>query len=63
VFAIDLTGSRRKIAVDDPRRWDRVGDNAAENDITGSESLLIGRDFGVGTDIESAPNGSLFVVS
>jgi hypothetical protein len=26
-----------------------------KQDITDSESLLIGRDFGVGTDIESAP--------
>jgi hypothetical protein len=41
----------------------RVADNAAKNDLTESESLLIGSDFGVGTDIEGAPNGSLFVGS
>jgi hypothetical protein len=45
------------------RLRDRVADNAAENDITESESLLIGRDFGVGTNIETGPNGSLLVVS
>jgi hypothetical protein len=28
-----------------------------------SESLLIGRDFGVVTDIQTAPNGNLIVVS
>lgn len=28
-----------------------------------SESLLIGRDFGIGTDIETGPNGNLYVVS
>ena len=32
-------------------------------DITESETLLFGRDFGVGTDIETGPNGNLFVVS
>jgi hypothetical protein len=33
------------------------------NDLTESESLLIGRDFGVVTDIETGPGGGLFVVS
>jgi len=28
-----------------------------------SETLLIGRDFGIVTDIETGPNGNLFVVS
>ena len=40
-----------------------VADNLAPFDITESESLLFGRDFGVGTDIETGPNGNLFVVS
>jgi aldose sugar dehydrogenase len=31
--------------------------------MTESESLLIGRDFGVVTDIETAPGGELLVVS
>jgi hypothetical protein len=63
LFHFELAGSRRKIAVDDSRLRDRVADNAAENDITGSERLLIGSDFGVGTNIETWPNGSLLVVS
>jgi glucose/arabinose dehydrogenase len=63
LFRFNLTGNRRAIAVDDPRLKDRVADNNAKNDITESESLLIGRDFGVTTDIETAPNGNLFVVS
>ncbi len=63
LFRFDLTGNRRNIAVDDPRLEDRVADNTAKHDITESESLLIGRDFGVGTDIETGPNGNLFVVS
>ena len=32
-------------------------------DQTESESLLIGKDFGITTDIQSGPNGNLFVVS
>jgi len=63
LFHFNLTGNRRKIAVDDPRLQDRVADNLAKHEITESESLLIGRNFGVVTDIETGPNGNLFVVS
>ena len=63
LFHFNLTGNRRMIGVDDPRLADRVADNVAKNDITESESLLFGTDFGVGTDIETGPNGNLFVVS
>ena len=40
-----------------------MADNLAKHDITESESLLIGRDFGVVTDIETGPDGNLYVVS
>jgi aldose sugar dehydrogenase len=63
VFRFDLTGSRRQIAVSDPRLGDRVADNNAKHDITESETLLFGSNFGVGTDIQTGPNGNLFVVS
>jgi glucose/arabinose dehydrogenase len=63
LFHFNLTGNRQKIGVDDPRLRDRVADNLAKHEITESESLLIGRNFGVGTDIETGPNGNLFVVS
>lgn len=63
LFHFNLTGNREKIAVDDPRLEDRVADNLAKYDITESESLLIGRDFGVATDIQTGLNGNLFVVS
>jgi aldose sugar dehydrogenase len=63
LFHFNLTGNRRKIGVDDPRLEDRVADNLDKHEITESESLLIGRDFGVITDIETGPNGNLFVVS
>lgn len=63
LFHFNLTGNRRMIAVDDPRLEDRVADNLAKHEITESESLLIGRDFGIATDIATGPNGNLFVVS
>ena len=68
-----LTGNRRNVAVDDPRLKDGVADNlnkpsatdptANAEAIIESESLLFGRNFGVVTDIETGPNGNLFLVS
>jgi glucose/arabinose dehydrogenase len=63
LFRFNLTGNRRKIAVDDPRLEDRVADNLAKFEITESESLLFGTGFGIGTDVHTGPNGNLFVVS
>jgi len=63
LFRMQLTGNRQKIAVDDPRLEDRVADNNHKFDITESESLLFGRNFGIATDIQTGPNGNLFVVS
>jgi len=63
LFDFNLAGNRKKIGVDDPRLEDRVADNLAKHEITESESLLIGRDFGVVTDIETGPNGHLYAVS
>jgi glucose/arabinose dehydrogenase len=63
LFHFNLAGNRRKIGVDDPRLEDRVADNLCKFDITESESLLIGRNFGTVTDIVTGPNGNLFVVS
>ena len=63
LFRFNLTGNRQKIAVDDPRLADRVADNVHKFDITESETLLIGRNFGVGPEVQTGPNGNLFVVS
>src|SRR5262245_4498152 len=63
LFRFNITGNRKKIGVDDPRLQDRVADNVCKFDITESESLLFGRDFGIATDIQTGPNGNLFVVS
>jgi len=63
LFRLNLTGNRRAIGVDDPRLNDRVADNLHKWEITESESLLIGRNFGVGTDIQQGPDGHLYLVS
>jgi glucose/arabinose dehydrogenase len=63
LFRFNLTGNRRRIAVDDPRLEDRVADNVHKWEITESETLRFGRDFGIGTDVQTGPNGNLYVVS
>jgi aldose sugar dehydrogenase len=63
LFRFRLTGDRRNIAVDDPRLADGVADNGDFHELTESESLIIGRDFGIVTDIKTGPHGHLFVVS
>ncbi|MBA3515497.1 MAG: PQQ-dependent sugar dehydrogenase [Pyrinomonadaceae bacterium] len=63
LFRFKLTDDRRNIAPTDPLLADRVADNTAKYDITESSSLLFGRSFGVATDIQTGPNGNLFVVS
>lgn len=63
LFRLKLTFDRRTIAVLDLRLLDRVADNRCKFDITESETLLFGRNFGIGTDIQTGPNGNLFVVS
>jgi glucose/arabinose dehydrogenase len=63
LFRFNLTRDRRRIDVSDRRLLDRVADNRRKWEITESETLLIGRNFGVVPDIVSGPNGNLFVVS
>ena len=63
LFRFNLTGNRQQIGVDDPRLEDRVADNNAKFDITESESLLAGRNFGIAPDVQTGPGGTLFVVS
>jgi aldose sugar dehydrogenase len=63
LFRLKLTRNRLRIAADDPRLADRVADNTTFHDLTESESLLIGRNSGVVTDIKSSPQGTLFIVS
>jgi aldose sugar dehydrogenase len=63
LFRFNLTGNRRAIGVDDPRLEDRVADNVTFHEMTESESLLVGTGFGIVTDIEPSPDGTLYVIS
>ena len=63
LFRLRLSIDRLRIAMTDPRLQDTVADNLDKFDITESESLLIGKNFGVATDIQTGPDGNLYVVS
>jgi uncharacterized repeat protein (TIGR01451 family) len=63
LFRFHLSADRKSIATTDARLADGVADNLDKFDVTESESLVIGRDFGITTDIETAPDGTVYVVS
>jgi glucose/arabinose dehydrogenase len=63
LFRFVLSRDRRSIKVSDPRLDDRVADNLAKFEITESESLLFGRNFGTVVDLQNSPAGTLFAVS
>jgi glucose/arabinose dehydrogenase len=58
LFHFNLTNNRQRIATDEIE-----AENEDFNSLIGSEEFLIGTNFGVVTDIETSPNGNLFVVS
>ena len=47
----------------DSRLADKVADNGAKFDLLESETLLVGRGFGITPAIEQGPDGNLYVVS
>jgi glucose/arabinose dehydrogenase len=63
LFHFKLSDDRKRMALEDPRLADGVADNNHKYDITESETLLVGRNFGVTPDLRTGPNGHLFVVS
>jgi glucose/arabinose dehydrogenase len=63
LFKFDMSRNRRDVRTSDPRLADDVADNKNKFDITESESLLFGRDFGITAEILTGPNGSLYVLS
>ena len=63
LFRFNLTADRLHFAFTDSHLADRVADNTDKFDLIESESLVAGRDFGVTTDIQTGPNGNVFVVS
>ena len=63
LFRLDLSRNRKEIVSSDPRLADLVADNNFKFDITESETLLFGRDFGITAEILTGPNGNLYVLS
>jgi aldose sugar dehydrogenase len=63
LFRIELGPGRKAVKVSDPRLEDLVADNVNKWNIVESESLLIGRNFGIVTEILTGPNGNLFLLS
>ena len=63
LFRFKLSADRLSLSTSDPRLNDRVADNADKFDLSESESLVVGRDFGITTDIQTGPNGNLYVLS
>lgn len=64
LYRFRLTPDRLAVDVSaDPRLADKVADGAVKFDPTESESLLIGKGFGITPAIEQGPDGNLYVVS
>jgi len=64
LMRFELSADREQLSTTDARLADRVADNADKFDLSESEGLVVGRDFGVTTDIRTEPGGgSLYVVS
>lgn len=63
LLRLDLSADRHAVASTDARLADKVADNAEKFSIVESESLRFGSGFGVGTDVQTGPNGNLYVVS
>jgi glucose/arabinose dehydrogenase len=67
LYFFKMTPNRLHVDVSaDPRLADRVADNLfrpQKFDGTESETLLIGKGFGITPDIEQGPDGNLYVVS
>ena len=57
LFLLPIANNRKKVDPDDRRLRDGVADNVAKYEITESESLLFGENFGVTPDIKESPEG------
>jgi aldose sugar dehydrogenase len=63
LFRFNLTSNRSAIAPSATNLADQVMDNNQRDGMTEGQPLLFGTDFGIVTDIRTAPNGNLFVLS
>jgi glucose/arabinose dehydrogenase len=64
LYRFRLNGGRNRFEFDDNRLKDNVADNLAVDDFTTEgEEILFGTNFGVVTDIQTGPDGTLYLVS
>lgn len=64
LYRFRLNGGRNKLVFDDPRLKDTVADNLFRDDfVTEGDEILFGTDFGIVTDIQTGPDGGLYLVS
>jgi hypothetical protein len=64
LFRFHLTGNRQQIGVGDPALKDRVANNVARDDyFTEQSTVVLGTNFGIITDIQTGPNGHLYLLS
>lgn len=63
LYRFRLNGGRNKFRFDDPLLADKVADNTGRDDWqTEQGELLFGTDFGIVTDIQTGPDGNLWLV-
>jgi aldose sugar dehydrogenase len=63
LYRFRLNGGRTHLVFDDPRLQDKVADNTGRDDfVTEGEEILWGLDFGIVTDIQTGPDGALYLV-
>ncbi|MDB5352978.1 MAG: gdhB 2 [Planctomycetota bacterium] len=63
LFDFKFNASRDQFAFSDPKLADKVDNNNYKFGSGESDSLVIGKNFGIATDIETGPDGNLYVVS
>jgi glucose/arabinose dehydrogenase len=64
LYRFRLNGERTELMFDDARLKDKVADNLVRDDfVTEGEEILWGLNFGTVTDIQTGPDGALYLVS
>ena len=63
LYRFRLNGGRNHLQFDDPLLKDTVADNTALDDfVTEGDEILFGMNFGIVTDIQTGPDGALYLV-
>ena len=63
LYRFRLNGGRNRFVFDDDKLKDTVADNLASDDFTTEgDEILFGTNFGIVTDIQTGPDGNLYLV-